>query len=184
MPSRLLGSGIFQVLGGFTISPVIDLHSGFRYSNVDVLNEYSGRPNSQRFPAYFSLDMKVYRDFKIPSIGSFPKGYRLRVGQRHADRLCPVRGCSSAPPPALSTGELPAAHGSLPRNVDPGPYILRADEPGPTSPGLWQVMCTFGRRYDADCSVDPGRESHGRAAYSIETTTCENGRHSPAFTVT
>jgi hypothetical protein len=80
IPDRLLSSGVFQLPRGFTISPVVDLHTGFRYSNVDVLNNYVGRPNSQRFPTYFSLDMKVYRDFKLPTFAARLKDHRLRIG--------------------------------------------------------------------------------------------------------
>src|SRR5258707_1257908 len=47
------------------LSPVVDMHSGFAYSNVDVLQNYVGVPNGLRFPTYFSLDVKVYRDFPI-----------------------------------------------------------------------------------------------------------------------
>jgi hypothetical protein len=41
------------------------MHSGFAYSNIDVLQDYVGVPNGQRFPTYYSLDVKVYRDFPI-----------------------------------------------------------------------------------------------------------------------
>jgi hypothetical protein len=41
------------------------MHSGFPYSNLDVYQNYVGLPNSLRFPIYFTLDAKVYRDFKI-----------------------------------------------------------------------------------------------------------------------
>ena len=80
IPNRLLGSGVFELPRGFTISPVVDLHTGFRYSNVDVLNNYVGRPNSQRFPTYFSLDMKLYRDFKLPAFAGRLKDRRFRIG--------------------------------------------------------------------------------------------------------
>ena len=69
-----------QLPRGFTISPVVDLHTGFRYSNVDVLNNYVGRPNSQRFPTYFSLDMKIYRDFKLPAFAGRLQDHRFRIG--------------------------------------------------------------------------------------------------------
>jgi hypothetical protein len=80
IPNRLLGSGVFQLPRGFTVSPVVDLHTGFRYSNVDVLNNYVGRPNNQRFPTYFSLDMKLYRDFKLPAFAGRIKDHRFRIG--------------------------------------------------------------------------------------------------------
>jgi hypothetical protein len=81
IPDRLLSSGVFQLPHGFTISPVVDLHTGFRYSDVDVLDNYVGRPNSQRFPTYFSLDMKIYRDFKLPGFAARRlKDHRFRIG--------------------------------------------------------------------------------------------------------
>jgi len=80
IPDRLLSSGVFTLPRGFTISPVVDLHTGFRYSNVDVLDNYVGRPNSQRFPTYFSLDVKLYRDFKLPAFAGRIKDHRLRLG--------------------------------------------------------------------------------------------------------
>jgi hypothetical protein len=80
IPNRLLGSGLFQLPRGFTMSPVFDLHTGFRYSDVDVLNNYVGRPNGQRFPTYFSLDMKLYRDFKLPAFVGRIKDHRFRIG--------------------------------------------------------------------------------------------------------
>ena len=59
------------------------MHSGFPYSNVDVLQDYVGAPNSLRFPTYFSLDVKVYRDFpiRIP-FKERPKGKvrKIRIG--------------------------------------------------------------------------------------------------------
>jgi len=33
IPDRLLSSGVLQLPRGFIISPVVDLHTGFRYSN-------------------------------------------------------------------------------------------------------------------------------------------------------
>jgi len=80
IPNRLLSSGIFHLPAGFTISPVVDVHTGFRYSNVDVFNNYVGRPNSERFPTYFSLDMKVYRDFKLPAFAGRLRDHRFRIG--------------------------------------------------------------------------------------------------------
>ncbi len=66
IPNRLLSSGIFQLPWKLTASTVVDLHTGYPYSPVDVMDDYVGRPNSRRLPTYFSLDTKVYRDFQIP----------------------------------------------------------------------------------------------------------------------
>ena len=66
IPNRLLVWGFVHVpFWSLVFSPVVDMHSGFAYSNFDVFQDYVGVPNSLRFPTYFSLDVKVYRDFRI-----------------------------------------------------------------------------------------------------------------------
>jgi len=66
IPNRLLVWGYVHLpFWGLVFSPVADMHSGFAYSNIDVFQNYVGAPNSLRFPTYFSLDVKVYRDFPI-----------------------------------------------------------------------------------------------------------------------
>jgi hypothetical protein len=47
-------------------SPVLDVHSGFPYSNVDDRQNYVGLPNGQRYKTFFSLDFQTYRDFRLP----------------------------------------------------------------------------------------------------------------------
>jgi hypothetical protein len=44
---------------------VVDVHTGLPYSNIDALQNYVGVPNAQRFPEFFSLDLKVYREFAV-----------------------------------------------------------------------------------------------------------------------
>jgi hypothetical protein len=66
IPNRLLVWGYVHLpFWSLVFSPVADMHSGFAYSNIDVFQNYVGVPNSLRFPTYFSLDVKVYRDFPI-----------------------------------------------------------------------------------------------------------------------
>jgi hypothetical protein len=66
IPHRLLVWGFVHLpFWNLVFSPVADMHSGFAYSNIDVFQNYVGAPNSLRFPTYFSLDVKVYRDFPI-----------------------------------------------------------------------------------------------------------------------
>jgi hypothetical protein len=84
IPHRLLAWGFVHLpFWSLVFSPVFDMHSGFPYSNVDVLQDYVGAPNSLRFPTYFSLDVKVYRDFpiRIP-FKERPKGKvrKIRIG--------------------------------------------------------------------------------------------------------
>ena len=51
-----------------TFSPLVDLHSGFPYSVVDLIQNYVGQPNSLRFPTFFSLDVKLTKEFHVPLI--------------------------------------------------------------------------------------------------------------------
>jgi len=65
VPNRVVSWGMFHLPWSLTMSPVIDVHTGFPYSNVDVLQNYAGLPNGQRFPTFFSLDAQIYRDFHL-----------------------------------------------------------------------------------------------------------------------
>ncbi len=77
-PNRLSGFGLFKMPLGFMLSPSVDLHSGFPYSNVDVLQNYVGKANSQRYPIFFSLNWRLYRDFPLPF--HFHPGHKFRFG--------------------------------------------------------------------------------------------------------
>ena len=61
VPQRVITWGVFSLPKKFTFSPILDVHSGYPYSNVDVLQNYVGTPNGQRFATYLSLDVKIYR---------------------------------------------------------------------------------------------------------------------------
>src|SRR5216684_1479456 len=65
VPNRAVTWGIFHLPWSLTVNPVVDLHTGFPYSNVNVLQNYAGVPNGQRFPTFFSLDAQAYRDFQL-----------------------------------------------------------------------------------------------------------------------
>lgn len=81
VPNRVVGWGIISLPGHITISPVIDVHTGLPYSDIDVLQNYVGEPNTQRFPTFFSLDLKVYREFglHLPFLGK-AKTHKFRFG--------------------------------------------------------------------------------------------------------
>jgi hypothetical protein len=66
VPNRLTGFGLFKLPWDITLSPSVDLHSGFPYSNVDELHNYAGEPNGQRYPIFFSLNWRIYKDFPLP----------------------------------------------------------------------------------------------------------------------
>ncbi len=77
IPHRVVAWGQFKIPWKITASPLVDVHSGFPYSRVDVLQDYVGTANGQRFPAFFSLDIKLSKDFHIPFI-PWLKNRRLR----------------------------------------------------------------------------------------------------------
>ena len=78
VPNRLTGFGIFKLPWKMTFSPSVDLHSGFPYSNVDELQNYAGEPNGQRYPIYFSLNWRLYKDFPLPF--HIHRGHTFRFG--------------------------------------------------------------------------------------------------------
>ena len=65
VPNRVITWGYITLPKKFVFSPVADLHSGFPYSNVNVDQNYVGAPNGLRFPVYFSLDVKLSREFSV-----------------------------------------------------------------------------------------------------------------------
>jgi len=83
VPNRVVAWGIISLPKGLKFSPIADLHSGYSYSNIDTLQNYVGTPNGQRFASFFTLDVKVYRQFRIPFLGSEHgkgKGHHVRLG--------------------------------------------------------------------------------------------------------
>jgi carboxypeptidase family protein/TonB-dependent receptor-like protein len=81
VPHRFVTWGIFAIPWKMTLSPLVNVQTGQAYSNIDVLQNYVGTPNGQRFAPFFSLDAKVYRDFKVPFLGSKSgKVHHIRLG--------------------------------------------------------------------------------------------------------
>jgi len=81
VPQRFVTWGIFALPWKMTLSPLADIRSGQPYSKVDVLQNYVGIPNSQRFDTFFSLDVKVYREFRVPFLGTKSgKTHHFRLG--------------------------------------------------------------------------------------------------------
>jgi hypothetical protein len=78
VPDRLTSLGTFKLPWSVTFAAATDLHSGFPYSNLNVLQNYVGAPNSLRFPIFFSFDWRVYRDFPLPF--RLHKGHKFRLG--------------------------------------------------------------------------------------------------------
>jgi len=79
VPQRVVAWGSFRLPYALILGPVVDVHSGFPYSNVDDQENYVGVPNTHRFPTFFSLDVQMYRDFRIP-FGHQGSSRKIRLG--------------------------------------------------------------------------------------------------------
>lgn len=81
VPNRVVTWGVFHLPWALTVSPVIDVHTGYPYSNVDVIQNYAGVPNGSRFPTFFSADAQVYRDFHLHlPLTEHGSRHKVRVG--------------------------------------------------------------------------------------------------------
>lgn len=78
VPHRVVAWGQFKIPWAVTATPLVDVHTGFPYSNFDVLQNYSGPANSQRFPTFFSLDLKLSKEFNVP-LTDWLKSHRFRA---------------------------------------------------------------------------------------------------------
>jgi hypothetical protein len=52
-----------QVGRGWLVAPVAEYRTGFPYTRVDERENYAGVPNTWRFPNFFSLDLRVAKNF-------------------------------------------------------------------------------------------------------------------------
>ena len=81
VPNRVVTWGIFSLPKKLKFSPIVDLHSGQPFSDIDTLQNYVGTPNGQRFNTFFTLDVKVYRLFRVPFLGQKGgKAHHMRLG--------------------------------------------------------------------------------------------------------
>ena len=64
-PTRVLFWGVLEAPFKLTVSPVLDVHTGFPYSVVDEYRQYIGRPDSLRLPRFVSLNLQVTRPFTV-----------------------------------------------------------------------------------------------------------------------
>jgi Carboxypeptidase regulatory-like domain len=86
VPHRVLVSGVFRLPWKLAFSPVVDVHSGFPYSNVDVLQNYAGVPDGLRFPTYFSMDARIYKEFNLHvPFTEHSKTRKIRLGVYSTD---------------------------------------------------------------------------------------------------
>jgi hypothetical protein len=76
-PNRFLAWGQFDAPFKLAVLPVLDVHTGFPYSNINQQREFVGPRDSERFPRFASLDLQITRPIKIPLSG---ERLKARVG--------------------------------------------------------------------------------------------------------
>lgn len=65
-PNRVLAWGEIAAPWKLTVAPVVDVHTGFPYSTVNQLREFVGSRNELRYPRFFSADLQVLREIRLP----------------------------------------------------------------------------------------------------------------------
>jgi hypothetical protein len=65
-PHRFMTYGEIKAPYGLTVMPALEIRSGFPYSAVNDRLDFVGVRNSERFPAFLSLDVTVLKSFTIP----------------------------------------------------------------------------------------------------------------------
>jgi len=63
--NRWIAWGTFNLPRSVVVSPVMEWHSGFPYSNVDRRHRYAGPPNGFAFPAFMAIDLVAYKKFTV-----------------------------------------------------------------------------------------------------------------------
>ena len=72
-PNRYLVWGEIAAPKKITVTPVLDVHTGFPYSNQNQYREYVGPRNVDRYPLFSSLDLQVTKDVRLPRFGKKAK---------------------------------------------------------------------------------------------------------------
>ncbi|HEX9637980.1 MAG TPA: hypothetical protein VGB99_10625, partial [Acidobacteriota bacterium] len=72
-PNRLLLWGTVNLPYGLIVAPVVEWRDGFPYSLFNEDQSYLGAANSERFPAFLSIDAQVSKDIRI-------KRFKVRAG--------------------------------------------------------------------------------------------------------
>jgi len=65
-PNRILAWGEISAPWKLTVAPVLDIHTGFPYSTVNQFREFVGPRNELRYPRFFSADLQVLREIRLP----------------------------------------------------------------------------------------------------------------------
>jgi hypothetical protein len=65
VPHRLRAWSTFSLPYRIVLSPAVDWRTGFPWSALTIDQHYAEPPNSQRYPAYFSLDLTSFKTFDL-----------------------------------------------------------------------------------------------------------------------
>jgi outer membrane receptor protein involved in Fe transport len=65
-PNRVLFWGEIAAPWKLTVSPVVDIHTGFPYSAVNQYREFVGPRDESQFPRFVSTDLQVWRRVRLP----------------------------------------------------------------------------------------------------------------------
>jgi len=75
-PHRFLAYGELKAPYGLTVTPALEIRSGFPFSYVNDRLDFVGRRNQAgRFPTFMSLDVQILKGFKVPFLDK-----RVRAG--------------------------------------------------------------------------------------------------------
>jgi hypothetical protein len=90
---RVVAWGTVNLPMRFVLSPVVEWHTGFRYSALDVQQRYLDAPNARQFPTFFAADVVVYKTVTVKQ-RSADLGVQLFNMTRHANPrdVYPVAG--------------------------------------------------------------------------------------------
>jgi len=81
VPHRFLAFGQLKAPFGLTVSPSVEIRSGFPFSVVNERLDFVGpRDQAGRFPTFVSIDAQVTKDFTIPRFIPKFDGKKARLG--------------------------------------------------------------------------------------------------------
>ena len=65
VPHRLRAWSTFSLPLRIVVSPAVDWRTGFPWSALTIDQHYAEPPNSQRYPAYFAVDLTTFKTFDL-----------------------------------------------------------------------------------------------------------------------
>jgi hypothetical protein len=63
--AKMASLKLLQLNRGWSLAPVVEYRTGFPYSRLDERQQYAGVPNTWRFPNFFSLDVRIAKNFSV-----------------------------------------------------------------------------------------------------------------------